>query len=625
MYSIRNPKFWVYEPFILIELALSVPAFGFAWSILNADYIPRIGVGANGFFASCAGGLAFAYWCSLQLEPSHALSPRKSFLTEQLNCFILPFVGSAIGIPLGRIVFSILPPWHNSWGSVIGAFSGLVLVQIFVGEKKGGRFKHNRGTVLLSFDEAVKRIQGLPEGPEPRIKWAGFDLPGEIAEGNLLATGAIGTGKTRMHRELLRSVIPSIIAGSDRRALVYDVKCDLLSELHSMRPASPVLVFNPFDRRSVAWDIAADVCGPEQSSDFAEALILPGKNDTEFFSAAARSIVAGVIDSLNARHPGKWTLRRLILVMSTQDRLERVLKGSDLIDEFFQPADTFSNIKNTIANATRKLRVVAALWEHTADKISLKSWVENGDSILVLAGKENLQASLEPLNRVAFKMISSEFLSQRESPVYSRLWFFCDELKTAGRLDSLPALMNARSKGVRCVLGCQDIEGLIQAYNSHETPKEILNRCKTVTWLRLTSNDTADWASKRTSDMERYEYMGSKTAGKNETSVSEQLTKREAVMAAEFLNLPDYVNGNVCGYHMIKGLGGIFQSTAHYQFNSSDVADFDPRPTSEQLLKPWGPDDDAWLDGKISGEPAGSDESEDPESDTGTIGRIDFD
>ena len=285
-----------------------------------------------------------------------------------------------------------------------------------------------RSRMLINEAEARRRIATLPRGSEPRIRWAGFDLPGEVAEGSLLTVGAVGTGKTRMHRELMRSVVANIGPGSDRRLLVYDTKRDLLSELRGMNPSADVLILNPFDRRSVAWDVAADVKTPEEADDFANSVI-PSDNKGElgFFPAASRVIVAGVINSLNRIHPGRWGLRRLILIMANRGRLERVLSGSDVIDQYFSPPETLANIQNTIANAMVKLKPVAALWEHTDRKIRLKQWATSGSSILVLGGNGESGISLQETNLAAVNTISRTIFLAPESPDRSRLWFFCDE------------------------------------------------------------------------------------------------------------------------------------------------------------------------------------------------------
>ena len=169
------------------------------------------------------------------------------------------------------------------------------------------------------------------------------------------------------------------------------------------------------------------------------------------------------------------------------------------------------------------------------------------------------------------------------------------------------------------------MEGLVLAYGNHETAKEILHRCATVSWLKLTSTDTADWASKRSGEVERFEYMESKNSDKGSNSVSENLTKRDAVLASEFLNLRDFVSGNVHGIHLFKGLGGVFGSIAHYEFPKTAVLDFDPRPEGEQELTTWNEDDDEWLDNGASGggtKPPVKPNPVDP--DLGSLGRITF-
>ena len=104
---------------------------------------------------------------------------------------------------------------------------------------------------LLNEREARRRTDALPRGSDPRIRWAGFDLPGEVAQGNLLCVGAVGMGKTRLHRELLRSVVSTIGPDSDRRVGICDAKSDLLSELQGMMKPSAdrVMLWAPSRRR----------------------------------------------------------------------------------------------------------------------------------------------------------------------------------------------------------------------------------------------------------------------------------------------------------------------------------------------------------------------------------------
>ncbi len=593
MQDLPDPKLPAVRLFASIFAIAPAALFVFVWKWLNSEFPPYLSSGFNSTLESLLAGVWFWSRTVSGAEEYIANSTTDGLLKSQMQQAYWRIITAALAIPMGRIVFSVIPPWNNGIGALIAVALGNILVLPHLLNVRNKRFVHTRGTTLLSEKEARKEIAALRSPGEPQIRWAGFEVSGAIAEGNLLTVGAVGTGKTRMHRECLSSLLPNVRPAGDRRILIYDVKCDLLTELDAMKPSSKVIVFNPFDLRSVAWDIAGDVRTPTQARQFAKALILPEKGDHVFFSKAARAIVSGLIEVLNEHRPGDWSLRHLVHLTGEIERLKKALAKTDLITRYSNPRDTFDNIINTIANAMDDLKPVAALWEHTKQKISLRTWVKEGDSILVLAGRENQQASLQTINRVVIDTIATDFSSEPESPIRSRLWFFCDELKTAGRLEALTTLQNCRSKGVRCVLGFQDLEGLKNAYHTIEEAKEVVNRCASITWLRLTCDKTARWAAERSGEFERWEYLDTKT--RDGTSVGEHLAKRESLLASQFLHLPFFKDGNVTGIHLLKDLSGIFKSTAHYEHHRSHAGDFYPRPDVEQDLKPWCDEDEEWF------------------------------
>ena len=71
-----------------------------------------------------------------------------------------------------------------------------------------------------------------------------------------------------MHYELLRSVVPHVRPGSDRRVLFFDIKAEVRSQIEAMNPPCPVVTMNPFDSRAVAWDIGADLTTFDQLADY---------------------------------------------------------------------------------------------------------------------------------------------------------------------------------------------------------------------------------------------------------------------------------------------------------------------------------------------------------------------
>src|SRR5262245_66601618 len=102
---------------------------------------------------------------------------------------------------------------------------------------------------------------GFPPDEEG-VFWGGVYLPLSEATSHFMCLGATGSGKSLTMRLLMQRVLPSIGAGSDSRALVYDAKQDALPLLHAICPHARIRTTNSFDPRGVAWDLAADIREP---------------------------------------------------------------------------------------------------------------------------------------------------------------------------------------------------------------------------------------------------------------------------------------------------------------------------------------------------------------------------
>jgi len=570
--------------------------FALIWDACNGE-IRYIGEGFHGPGASFFAGLACWLWLALIKFYCHQHQTPPS-LAVMAKGIAIQLAVSPFSILAGRVLFSLIPPYVNDYGAILGFVIGYCIAEASIAQPKL-KYETQRGTVLLPDVEVERQTALLKKTTEPPICWAGGDYPAEIAFGNIVVAGAVGTGKTLMHRELIASVVPHVRPGTDRRVIIYDVKSDLIAELNTMNVACDVLIMNPFDRRSIAWDLAADINTPARARQFAHAVILSGADeDSQFFASAARSVITGVINALNRRQRGDWTLRDLINISADKKLMEVLLgRNSRLVKQFFYPDKTFSNVINQIAIVMTELEPVAALWyqKGSNQSLSLREWVERGDSILVLGGNEDNKESLQILNRAMLKIVTAALFTLGESPTKTRMWFFCDELSEAGRLDGLPTLLNARSKGVRCVLGFQDFDGLFIGYESHDKAKAIVGKCDTISWLRLTNDETAEWASKRSGKAERLEKMDS--VSKDGVTTGEHLAERDAIMASEFMGLPVITDGMVDGYHMIRGIRGINRRQLNYEYKKLNRADdFWPHPkTVTQELLEWNTEDAARL------------------------------
>ncbi len=92
----------------------------------------------------------------------------------------------------------------------------------------------------------------------PRISWSGLELPETLANQHFCIIGASRTGKTHTLQVLMRSILPRIVPGAKKRALIYDGKLDTISALAAMGIGNPIIL-NPFDARGVPWDMAKDI------------------------------------------------------------------------------------------------------------------------------------------------------------------------------------------------------------------------------------------------------------------------------------------------------------------------------------------------------------------------------
>lgn len=461
-----------------------------------------------------------------------------------------------------------------------------------------------RGTQLLSPDEAYYRSKQLPTNGRPPIFWGGLSLPDSVSEGHFLVVGATGSGKTLTLRLLMQSVLPRIRPGSQTRALVYDAKQDMLSLLHGMGVDAPIVILNPFDARSVAWDMAQDVDSPAAALQVANIFIEEERGQNAFFSKAARGLLGNVLKAFTLAAPRRWTLADVVYVLKDKDRIRSLLTSvpqtTDAYKDYFgRNTKTVADIELTIKANIEMLEPIAALWAHSRTRISLRDWFKS-EYVLVLGRDEELKAPLDALNRVIFSRLAQRALKQPPTP-YPQTWFFIDELREAGKLEGLNGIVvEGRSRGIRVALGFQDIDGLREVYENFAA-NEIAGLCANKSLLRLDSESTAKWASGLLGEAEVREYTKTKTksTAKNPTgsgdrhsessTKAEHIVKREAALASELMRLPPVPTTPpvfFSGYHIMPALG-VYVGDVEFEAilrPPASVPNFVERDVMEQYL-----------------------------------------
>ncbi|WP_428305416.1 type IV secretory system conjugative DNA transfer family protein [Lacipirellula sp.] len=474
------------------------------------------------------------------------------------------------------------------------------------------RLSRRKGHRLQRDDRVRRKAHELCERScpgDPGILWGKVRIPTKDSEKNFLIVGNIGSGKTLAIRTLMKDQLPLVNPATGRRALIYDSKQDCLQSLAGMGLRCPMHVFNPFDERGVAWDMAQDIDSIPIANTFAEYIIPSSPHATQkYFEEAPQALLAAVLQVFLKMSPGRWTFRQLLLVMQSIERIEQIAAKDHDAHETVQAilsqigSRGRGNLLSTIVAKTRQYKTIAACWESARGRISVKQWLRES-SILVLGNYEPAKAEINRLASMFIDRLSKEVLSLPENSG-RQTWLFFDELTEAGELRGLDSLVfRGRSKGCVSVLGFQDIGALYEAYG-RERGDAFISQCGNRLYLHLKSPETAEWASR--------------SIGKRESFLEDQhgrLNTEDVVPPEHFYRLPE-TNPHTVGMHGVYVNGSLGCWTAHYAppelwpllpTENRQVESFRLVPQSRYELQPWSENDARQFGILFPSSPANSD------------------
>lgn len=471
--------------------------------------------------------------------------------------------------------------------------------------------RHLGGAKLVPLRKVKQIYRKLRSPRDPGFLWGGVQIPAQEACTHFLVSGASGSGKTLTLRLLMQSLFATMNTGSNRRAIIYDAKRDMLSLLSGMEMDATVYILNPFDDRCVAWAIGRDVTTQADAQTLADLLIakdLAGKED-QFFQDAALLMLQGMTRFFIKYAPGLWTLRDLVLGLDSLETAVALLGGDPEFRSTLTALGTDKTADNIMSTVTVKLnryRVIAALWDRAAKSISLSEWATS-TSILILGRDNKAKTTLGALNRLIFTRAAQILLDSGEVQEPST-FIVLDELPSLGKVEPLQDLANeGRSKGVVLVLGFQSFKNLEQVYGS-EAAHTITGQFRHKAFLKMDEPMTADWACKligqhriirQTSSYNHEEAIGNWLTGTlnygAKASKTEQIQTEYLVLPADLLNIPPVGKR--------QGLTGYYSTRANYCHTYSprflrkvlrpkgEMADFIPVPDHFQELRPWDEQD----------------------------------
>lgn len=468
---------------------------------------------------------------------------------------------------------------------------------------------HRRGAKLITRDEAGRRAAAKGNGPyflppgARGLAFGGLLLPFHFAFTGFVWLGAIGTGKTLMFVQFMRSMLDLVARrGSRARCLIFDPKRSFGRLVcAALPPHVPVYRLNFLDKRSVWWDLARDFRTAPELYQLATFLIpMDRKEIQKYFRDAARDLVFAVLLGLAAAAPYSFTLRDLLLVCRNRKRmayfLSRTPEGKDAAATYLT-AKSSPDVLATVGACLGKFQIVAACWQHATTPFSVTKFLDE-EAVLLLELVDSSSEVQKLLYHLAARRYADEVLFRDDPRSLSASLY--DELTSLGEIDLTPLTTKGRSAGAVVAATAMSLPALEESLGGPQKARTLLDTLRTQAFLGIDSDQTAEYCSKQIGEEEVDQITIGVTNPRggngSPTTPNENHTvvMRRLVTADEIKTLPaaDFVGGTVSGYFRLPEVG-TYREDVRFRDGFPEVTpapgvpDYDPRPATEMRLQPF--------------------------------------
>jgi type IV secretory pathway TraG/TraD family ATPase VirD4 len=348
--------------------------------------------------------------------------------------------------------------------------------------------------------------------------------------------GTTGTGKSTAVQEIMSQAL----ARGDR-AVIADPDGGYLRRFYAADRGDVIL--NPFDERSVKWDLFAEIRNPYDVEQLARSLIPDHEGPDRSWRGYARtffSAVTGQAHSAGIADVGE--LYRLLVVADAAE-LRTLVRGTPA-QPFLEEHNSrmFDSIRSVTSSAVGSLNYIA---KQQAPGFSVRDWVnQQKPGALFIPYRAGQIAALRSTISGWMRMAIFETMDQGEEN--APLWFVIDELDALGQIDGLKdALARLRKFNGRCLLGFQSLAQVSSTYGQGDA-HTLVENCANTLILRCSASEgggTARFASQLIGEREVLRTTTSRSRRLTEVlgsiSKSQHLSIEAAVLPSQVEQLPD--------------------------------------------------------------------------------------
>ena len=408
-----------------------------------------------------------------------------------------------------------------------------------MGEASRLNGRHQRGALI----EVHATPHSATRDTGHALTLAGIHVPAQDESKHFKIIGATGTGKSTAINEILDQALTR-----GDRAVIADPDAGYLQRFYDQGRGD--IVLNPFDSRSLKWNLFAEIHASYDVEQLARSLIPDHEAQDRSWRSYARTFFTAV--TRRAHEAGVKDVGELyrLLVVADAAELRTLLRGTPA-QPFLEEHNSrmLDSIRSVASTAVSALEHVAS---QSAPDFSIRRWVsQRSKGVLFMPYKANqiaaLHSTISAWMRLAiFETMNREVEPERPGAQRSRLWFIVDELDALGQIDGLKdALARLRKFNGRCVLGFQSIAQVSSTYGAGDA-HTIVENCGNTLLLRCSASEgggTARFASQLIGEREvlrttvsrsrrATEFFGSVTHGQH-------LAVEHALLPSQVEQLPD--------------------------------------------------------------------------------------
>ena len=351
------------------------------------------------------------------------------------------------------------------------------------------------------------------------LQFAGTFLPPEIEKLHIAIVASTGAGKSVALKKLIKE-----IRKRGDRAIIIDNGYEFYDRFGAVNEH----LLNPFDKRSLKWDISNEIKQDFEWTKFAKSIIPEGHGSEKEWNRMAQALIANI--GINTGADNKTLLE--IATSYSIKQLEPILQGTSsavLLQEGGERLLT--NIRSVFATYLQA-------WQFAeSGDFSIRDYVLGDDpKWLWIPFKDNeLEVSK---NLIATWLdIAVNAGLEREEGQNPKTWIILDELDTLGELSSLiSATTKLRKRNMPIVTAFQSYSQLAETYGENKT-QTLLNCFSTKLILRTSSAKLAETMSLELGEREIWE--ANKQTGKDALADNEMKKTERLVLASELQTLPD--------------------------------------------------------------------------------------